>query len=279
MAMAKTEAHKAAKKKAAGRGGKAETPLRGGAADLSSAIRQTGDAVASILRLHTVNPATVKKGKAKPAKISGGFVGSAFCIVENRILLTARHVFNSGNPRDPKDKFYAFVVPQNGPKAYFFPVVGYPFESLDVDMALIEVGACAIAGVKISALPVTFEAHPDGSRALTIGFPAPKIVGIKLDRNGDLRGGEFFLKSHANEGIVSAQYELDSVYFYELNVGWHHGESGGPIVRLDDPVAAFSLMQQYRNIQAPHGVMAGPHRGRALKAIEQELIAVGASIV
>jgi hypothetical protein len=248
--------------------------------DLSSAIQQAGGAVAAILRLHTVKPATVKKGKAKPAKISASFAGSAFCIVENRILLTAHHVFNDGKPRDPKDKFYAFIVPQNGPQAHYFPVVGYPFESPNLDMAVIEVGACATAGVKISALPVTLEAQPDGSRVLTIGFPAPVIDAINVDQNGDYRGGgKIFLKSHANEGIVSAQYGDDSGDFYELNVGWHHGESGGPIMRLDESVAAFSLMQHYRNIKGPHGVIAGPHRGRPLKAIEQELIKVGASIV
>ncbi len=248
-------------------------------ADLPSAIQQTGDAVAAILRLHTVKPATVKKGTAKPAETRAGFAGSAFCIVENRILLTAYHVFNSGKPRDPKDKFYAFIVPQNRPQAHYFPVIGYPFESPDLDIAMIELGACATAGVKLPALPVSLEAQPDGSRVLTIGFPAPKITALSVDQNSGRIGGEFFLKSHANEGIVSAQYELDSVDYYELNVGWHHGESGGPIMRLDDPVAVFSLMQHYRNIDGPHGVVAGPHRGRALKAIEQELIAVGASIV
>ena len=247
--------------------------------DLLGVIQQTGDAVAAILRLHTVKPATVKKGVTTPAKISASFTGSGFCIVENRFLLTAYHVVAIGKPRDPNDKFLAFVVPQNGPQMYHFPVVGYPFESPDLDMAIIEIGACATAGVKLPALPVTPEAQPDGNRVLTIGFPAPVIAAINVDPNVDLVGGQIFLKSHANEGIVSAQYRLDSVDFYELNVGWHHGESGGPIVRLDDPAAAFSLMQHYRDIKGPHGVVAGPHRGRALRAIEQELIAVGASIV
>ena len=247
--------------------------------DLLRAIQQTGDSVATILRLHTLKPATVRKGTAKPLKFSASLAGSAFCIVENRILLTAYHVFNNGKPRDPKDRFYAFIVPQNGPQAYHFPVVGYPFESLNLDMAIIEVGACATAGVKVPALPVTTDAQPDGSRVLTIGFPAPEITTLNVDKNGDYIGGQFFMMSHANEGIVSAQYPVDSAVFYELNIGWHHGESGGPIVRLVDPVAAFSLMQDYRTIKTPHGVVAGPHRGRALKAIEQELIAVGASIV
>lgn len=247
--------------------------------DLSRAIQQTGNSVAAILRLHTLKPATVKKGTAKPLKFRASIVGSAFCVVENRILLTAHHLFNDGKPRDPKDRFYAFIVPQNGPKVYHFPVVQYPFESLDLDMALIEVGPCGTAGVKIPALPVTTEAQPDGSRVLTIGFPSPEITALNVDQNGDYIGGQFFLMSHANEGIVSAQYPQGSVVFYELNIGWHHGESGGPIVRLDDSVAAFSLMQHYRNIKTPLGEVAGPHRGRALKALEQELIAVGASIV
>jgi len=56
---------------------------------------------------------------------------------------------------------------------------------------------------------------------------------------------------------------------YEFNVGWHHGGSGGPVLRLDVPIAAFTVMQQYRNIESPHGVVAGPHRGCALSAIRQ----------
>ena len=92
-------------------------------------------------------------------------------------------------------------------------------------------------------------------------------------------GGEFFLKSHANEGIVSAQYDMGGMRFYELNVGWHHGESGGPILRLDDPVTAFSVMQHYRNIKSPHGTVVGPHRGRSLVGVEQSIRNFGANVV
>ena len=81
--------------------------------------------------------------------------------------------------------------------------------------------------------------------------------------------------NHANEGIVSAQYVVVGVRIYELNVGWHHGESGGPVVTLTDPPAAFSLMQYYRNIQSPHGTVAGPHCGRSLSAIQAELVGLG----
>lgn len=62
---------------------------------------------------------------------------------------------------------------------------------------------------------------------------------------------------------------------YELNIGWHHGESGGPIVSLTDPLAAFSMMQQYRNVQSPHGIVAGPRRGCALSLIAAELAELG----
>jgi len=44
-------------------------------------------------------------------------------------------------------------------------------------------------------------------------------------------------------------------------------------------VAAFAVMQHYRNIEGPHGTMAGPRRGIALAAIQSELAGAGASFV
>ena len=44
---------------------------------------------------------------------------------------------------------------------------------------------------------------------------------------------------------------------------------------LEDQPAVFTLMQHYRNIQSPHGVVAGPHRGCALSGVQQELTALG----
>ncbi|HEX9165494.1 MAG TPA: hypothetical protein VF862_06260 [Gemmatimonadales bacterium] len=46
-----------------------------------------------------------------------------------------------------------------------------------------------------------------------------------------------------------------------------------------DPVAVFTLMQPYRNIQGPHGVVAGPHRDSSMKAVEGDLKRLGATVV
>jgi hypothetical protein len=132
--------------------------------------------------------------------------------------------------------------------------------------------------VEIPALPVSFAPQPDGTRVVTLGFPAPEVAAISLDPQGHYLGGQLFLKSHANEGIVSAQYLLGGMQVYELNVGWHHGESGGPIVALGDPPAAFALMQHYRNVTTPHGVVAGPHRGCALSMVRRELTGLGITV-
>ena len=72
---------------------------------------------------------------------------------------------------------------------------------------------------------------------------------------------------------------LAQLQMYEFNVGWHHGESGGPVLRLHDPIAAFTVMQPYRNIESPHGVVAGPHRGYALSAIRQDIERLGAQVL
>ena len=194
--------------------------------DLMTAITSVRESVASILRLHLVSPETVKKGKVRPARFQAALTGSAFCIVAGRYLLTAYHVFNSGKERDSKDKFYAFIVPQNGSQAYQFPVVSFPIERQNLDVAVLEVGPCATPGIHIPAIPVSFARQADGNRVLTVGFPAPEIAAVNVDQQGNYQGGQLFLKSHANEGIISAQYDIEGVYLYELNVGWHHGESG-----------------------------------------------------
>jgi hypothetical protein len=191
-------------------------------------------------------------------------------------LVTAFHVLNGGEPRNTGDKFYAFVVPGNADDAHHFPVVNFPVERPDLDIAVLEVGPCATAGVRIPAVPVSYASRPDGARVFTIGYPSPEIGSVNLDAQGNyLGGGQFFLKSHVNEGIVSAQYPINGFLSYELNVGWHHGESGGPIAALADPPAVFSLIQNYRNIQTPHAVVAGPHQGIALAAVREELTGLG----
>jgi hypothetical protein len=158
-------------------------------------------------------------------------------------------------------------------------VIEVPFADPVLDLAIVEVGAPSDPGIVVSPIPVTVSPTPDGSQVLTLGFPAPEISAANVDQDRNWLGGTIFLKSHANEGIVSAQYEIDDVLHYELNVGWHHGESGGPVIRFDEPAAAISVMQFYRNISTPHGIVAGPHMGRALQCIEATLRRYGARFV
>ncbi|MDD5006706.1 MAG: serine protease [Candidatus Omnitrophica bacterium] len=242
--------------------------------DLTVAIPIVRESIAAILRLRLIKPEKIGEGKTLPPQFNCSW-GSAFCVVSNRYLLTAFHVLNGGEARNVTDKFYALVVPGNGSPFFFFPLVAFPLERPDLDIAVIEIGACSNPSVHLPALPVTFAPQSDGMRVITVGFPAPIVVGLNVDAQSNFLGGQFFLKSHANEGIVSAQYIHGSVPVYELNIGWHHGESGGPIVALSERPAVFSIMQQYRNIQSPHGVLPGPHRGCSLFAIQGELEGLG----
>jgi len=245
---------------------------------LGQAIVSVRESVVALFRYRQTRPQTLKKGKIRPAQYNGGW-GTAFCVVKDRYLVTAFHVLNGGQPRNPLDRFIVFVVPANGNAAFHAPVTDFPVERPDLDLAILEIGAFLTSGIHLPAVPVTFSPLLDGAGVLTVGFPAPEIVGLNIDQQGNYAGGQFFLKSHANEGIVSAQYPLGSLLVYELNVGWHHGESGGPVVRLDNPLAAFTVMQQYRNIASPHGIVAGPHRGCTLAAIQQELTQLGATVI
>jgi hypothetical protein len=245
---------------------------------LSDAISAVRESVVAVFRFREVRPQISKKGKILPAKFDGGW-GSGFCIVEDRFIATAFHVLSGGRPKNPHDKFLVFVVPGNGDPAFHFPVIGFPLERTELDLAVLEIGPCESPAVHLPAIPISFEAQPDGTRVLTIGFPAPEVGDLNIDPHGNFKGGQFFLKSHANEGILSAQYRLGQLLVYEFNIGWHHGESGGPVVRLDEPLAAFTVMQQYRNIKSPHGIVAGPHRGCALSEIKEDLVRLGATVV
>lgn len=223
-----------------------------------------------------------QRGKKKPPaiEITLAFVGTAWCIVPDRYVVTAHHILNDGKPRDPHDRFYAFTVPANAAAAYHYPVAALALEDQATDLAILELGPCPTPGQHLASLPVTFHHPPDGTLVATYGFPSPVIEGANVDANAGtfLGGGRFFLKGHANEGIVAAQYEVDGVRYYEFNVGWHHGESGGPAALLD-PLAVLAVMQHYRNIKTPHGVVAGPHRGRAIEAIQQQLRQLGAAVL
>lgn len=79
-------------------------------ADLKLAIPAVRESVAAVFRLRQIKAATVKKGKQRPAQFQFSW-GSAFCVVTDRYLVTAFHVLNGGQPRDPQDRFYALTVP------------------------------------------------------------------------------------------------------------------------------------------------------------------------
>lgn len=123
--------------------------------DIVQLIAARRDAVCAVMRIHQTKPERVKGSKVKPAEFQVSFVGTAFGIAHNKRVVTAYHVLNNGQPRDPKDKFFLFVVPANGPKAYQLPVVGYPLERADLDFAVLEHGPCPLGNYEVHATPIS----------------------------------------------------------------------------------------------------------------------------
>ncbi len=238
--------------------------------DLIGAIAGVRDSVAAVMRISPNSASSTYKV---------AFVGTAWCVVESRCFMTAHHVFNEGKPRNREDQFLLFFVPNNGPKAFHVPVTGFMLEDAVNDMAVVEIKTLPAELSRVAAIPMSSKIQRDGTNVLTYGFPSPVIATASVDAKGNWKGGQLLLKSHANEGIVAGQYhERAGSLVYELNVGWHHGESGGPICQIE-PVAAFSIMQSYRRIQHTQNVFAGPHQGRSLDAIKDALHSIGASIL
>src|SRR3989454_29767 len=83
--------------------------------DFPSAIAAVRDAVCGILRIRPVRPGA--------HEFQVAFVGTGWCFSPRRYLATAHHVFDDGKARNPSDKFYAFVVPDNGPVRFWAPLL------------------------------------------------------------------------------------------------------------------------------------------------------------
>jgi hypothetical protein len=240
--------------------------------DVSDAIGAVRDSVCALLR---ISPA------GEPGKFNLAIVGTTWCITPGRVFLTAHHVLNGGNPRDASDRFHVLSAPGNGHSLYHWPVSGFLLEDAARDLVLFEAPVPADRKIEVSAIPISVTPPPDGTPVLTYGCPAPAIARATVSEQGNLTAIQTILFTHANTGIVAAQYRMSPSMdlLFELSVGWHHGESGGPVLRLEPEVAAFAVMQHYRNIQGPHGTMAGPRRGLALASIREELRNAGASLV
>src|SRR2546427_12250847 len=164
--------------------------------DFPSAIAAVRDAVCGILRIRPVRPGA--------HEFQVAFVGTGWCFSPRRYLATAHHVFDDGKARNPSDKFYAFVVPDNGPVAYHAPVVAVPFEDPVIDMAILEVAPPA--SYRLSAVPVTFARPRAGSHVLTYGFPSPTIAAASADQDGNWLRGIPRVARPRNAGRVSGTF-------------------------------------------------------------------------
>lgn len=245
--------------------------------DFVAGIARVRDSVAAVMKITKEAPVDGGVAGALPA-FGVSFVGTAWCVVEDRYFVTAHHVLNNGRPRDESDRFVLFFVPDNALMGYHTDVTGFVREDAANDMAVIEIGAPPKGMAGVPALPIAFDRPVDGTRVLTYGFPSPVITAATVDIDGNWGGGQLLLKGHANEGIIAGQYDQAGAHIFELNVGWHHGESGGPVVRLD-PLATFALMQSYRGIQSPTGVYPGPHQARSIDSIRDALSSLPVSVV
>ncbi len=247
--------------------------------DLVQSIAAVRDSVCAILRVQAGEQEDWQKGRDGSVQTGIHFVGTAWCVVENRFFVTAYHVLNDEQPRNPEDRFFIFAVPQNGLVQYQYPVIGFPLEDPSCDMAILEINFFPRAITPIRAVPVTFRPQPDGTPVFTYGFPSPVITKARVDGRGNWLGGETVLRSHASQGIVAGQFkETDGRLVYEFSSGWHQGESGGPIFTLN-PIAAFAVMQGRRMLQSAYGTLPGPHAGCSIAAIESKLRRLGASVV
>ena len=231
---------------------------------LTDDIAAVRDSIWAVLQIHPTS--------ATSAEI--GIRGTAWCVESNRLFVTARHVLNDGKPRNPKDSFEILTAPENGNKLLRLPVVRFHLEDSKSDYCVFEVDQESATEIGIPAIPIDSGDIDDGVPAFTLGYPQA-VVRSGSFAHGRVANIQTVLFSHANEGIVAAHYRMTGLDFVELNIGWYLGESGGPVM-LQDPPRVIAIMQRYRNIDTPHGVVPGPHGGFRATVIEKKVAALAA---
>jgi len=224
-------------------------------------ITQIRDSVCAVLRLQQINQ----------NQINLSIVGTAWCFVRNKFLITAHHVFNNGNPRNPADKFVILRAPNNGSRLERMPIVNFNLEDSQSDFAILEISDPTSASIELPALQISFDKVQDGVDVITYGCPSPEVS------NASVVEGQINFNTNlvatANLGIVSAQVEDRNVPTYFFNVHWFNGESGGPILTTES-LKVFAIMQMSKNISTPNGIIPGPRLGRSLLAIQDKIQAL-----
>jgi Trypsin-like peptidase domain len=245
--------------------------------ELKTVIATARRSVVAIMKVHPNG----KKDGAGNLQFDVGIVGTAFCVVSNKSYVTAHHVLNGGKPREAGDKFFVFRSQQRVGTIAHFPITHFHLEDAASDIAIFDAATPPGVGIDITSLPVCDGLQEDGTAVLTYGFPAPLVMAGSLDLTGNWVGGKVMIVGNANIGIVAGS-ELDAAtnnLIYHFNVGWHNGESGGPVALLD-PLAVIAIMQANRDIVTQRGdTVRGPRIGRALSWVKAYLQAVGASFV
>jgi hypothetical protein len=194
--------------------------------------------------------------------------------------VTAYHVLNNAQPRNPTDKFYLLRTPGNGAALQYWPVTGFVVEDSSHDLVVMTAPTAFLPA--LTPIPVTLAPPPDGAAVLTLGCPAGTVTSWTASPSGDVTGLSTCVFTHANTGVLSAQFRVSaevSETVFEFSVRWYEGESGGPVLRLEPSVAAFAVMQRYRLIDAKHGKVDGPRQGFGLAGIHTALTTVGATFL
>ena len=167
--------------------------------NMAGVVAGVRESVGALLRIRKA----ADQSKAPPGEfqVERVVVGTAWCVVSNRYLVTAHHVFNSGGPRDLNDRFFAFFVPGNGAAIYHTPITSFPVENSAADLAVVEIEPRPGFPANVTALPITYSKPHDGERVLTYGFPAPVVTTAIIDNQLNWRGGSWSSKATPTRGL------------------------------------------------------------------------------
>jgi S1-C subfamily serine protease len=187
---------------------------------ISGEMERVQNKLAAIERMDmpTVNSQNAPAVAILITQIDGkNYAGTAFAITKDGMMLTNRHNVQDWDTKKTANKL---VVKFRDTKDYLPAHVVKISDSLDVDLALIQLDDKSASVPTVNGIQARDEGAQEGATVATIGFP----LGYETAQEGN--GEDFIAKTTLGGGTVSKR----TSFILQLDAFAAHGSSGSPIL-------------------------------------------------
>jgi len=171
-------------------------------------------------------------------------LGTGFLIGKNRLMTCSHCIFNDANVENPMSQHQdgdRYMLVQRDEIGNYHTVIIDPkldqelhcYPAIDAAIFYLPDSFYKVDGkwVKNPESHLVFRSNPSniGSDAGVLGYP---LTGLVITEAGIPNIGKIYIRG--DRGVVNTRHFSADVYQYEFTMAFNPGNSGGPILRIDD---------------------------------------------